>query len=620
MDAAVSAPNFSLVAFERLVVERAHEGAALMALQILESIDTVYGCIQHIDLGAPYDSADDEQRAVIFCTRFAAALTRVLTEGDFGFSDVGFEAFLLQHRWIDLIFSISGFGTSDHLLPMIGRGVGRDLWNLSSQNIIRILPILSMNSQFDLDFDQWWRANPVATATAFLHFLGSRSVFQPRAFALRERLLEWLPARLDDIKLGTISLSKASECYMHCSYAFTPRKHAIKAAIINQMRRQCIEIGCREVSEVPAGSGVRPTIVVIAEHFSSNHSIYRTHSQAVRSLRARFRVVGVLPSQDMDPATASCFDEQLPYPATDFATGVKSLATDILTRAPSVVLHLGVGMRAESIALASLRLAPVQCVSFGHTATTMSPVIDYMILPEDFVGSPDCFSEKLATCPKEAMPFVPVIRRAGGRSHRREDESLVRVAVPASIMKLNPRFLDTLARIAQGSRRPTEFHFFPLAAFGLVHVELARVVRRRLSCAIVHPQLPLEIYVEKLSTCDLFLSPFPYGNMNSIIDAVSVAVPGVCLDGIETHAHIDAAMFARIGLPPELAANSIDGYVAAACRLIDDADWRRDCAKICVACDLDAAFFRGNPNLFCQRIADLVGHPVRHKPARSELQ
>jgi hypothetical protein len=186
------------------------------------------------------------------------------------------------------------------------------------------------------------------------------------------------------------------------------------------------------------------------------------------------------------------------------------------------------------------------------------------------------------------------------------DSSVVRIAVPASIMKLNPRFVEALALIAERSRTPTEFHFFPVAAVGLAHLELVRVIRRTLGRAVVHPELPFETYMDELSACDLFVSPFPYGNMNGIIDAASLALPGVCLDGPESHAHADAAMFARIGLPPDLVADSIDRYVAATCRLIDEAEWRRHCARICIACDLEATFFRGRPELFCSLIADLV--------------
>ncbi len=611
-----AASTFSLAAFERLAAQGAHDRAAAMALQILESIDNAYGQINQVDLGGPDDAADDEQRAEMFCTRFAAAMGLLVTDPDFHFTDAGFEAYLLQHRWIDLIFRISGFVTSDHLLPIAGSGAGGDRWTLSPETILRILPVLSTNTRFDVDLDQWWQANSAAAATAFLHFVGARTLLRPRAFALRERLLEWLPGRLDEVRLGTISLSKAAEPYMHCSYAATPRKHAIKGAIMRQMRRACVDLGCPDATPRPPLPSLdgRPTIVVVAEYFSTTHSVYRTHSQAVRSLKERFRVVGIMPASGIDSTTAACFDEQWPFPVTDFTTGVRAIATAIATLAPASVFHLGVGMRAETIALASLRLAPVQCASFGHTATTMSPAIDYMILPEDFVGARECFSETVATCPKEAMPFVPILDRPDRRPAQ-HDGGLVRIAVPASIMKLNPLFLDVLARIARGSRTAIEFHFFPVAAVGLVHFDLVRTVRRLLPRAIVNPELPFAAYIEKLGTCDVFLSPFPYGNMNGIIDAVTLALPGVCLDGIEAHAHVDAAMFARIGLPPDLIADNLDRYVAAACRLIDDKAWRDHCAAICAACDLDAAFFRGDPDLFCRLVADLVAAPPRGQPS-----
>ncbi len=65
-------------------------------------------------------------------------------------------------------------------------------------------------------------------------------------------------------------------------------------------------------------------------------------------------------------------------------------------------------------------------------------------------------------------------------------------------------------------------------------------------------------------------------------------------------------MFARIGLPPHLVADSIDRYVAATCRLIDEAEWRRHCTRICIACNLDAAFFHGKPELFSELVFGLL--------------
>src|SRR6185436_17422009 len=257
------------------------------------------------------------------------------------------------------------------------------------------------------------------------------------------------------------------------------------------------------------------------------------------------------------------------------------------------------------ISLASLRLAPVQCVSFGHTATTMSRAIDCFVLPEDFVGSEAAFSERVLALPKAAMPMTPRSFTTT-RGQARRTDGTIRIALPGSTMKLNPKLFDAIADIVARALTPTEIHFFPLGAVGLAYVELERVITARIKGARVSPELPHEAYMERLRGCDLFLSPFPYGNMNSILDCFQLGMPGVCLDGPEPHSHADGAFFARIGLPQELVGQTVEDYVAAAVRLIDDAAWRARCSAIVANADLDAAFFAGDAGLFCRAIAALA--------------
>jgi hypothetical protein len=372
---------------------------------------------------------------------------------------------------------------------------------------------------------------------------------------------------------------------------------------MRQMRSACLDHGCREISEKTAPLPERPTIVVVGENFNVGHAVYRTHSRAIVALRERFKLIGVIHPDPAGTPIAAFFDEVLPIKAGEFLPQVKQLADAILERRPAMMLYLGVGMVAQVIALASLRLAPVQCVSFGHTATTMSEVMDYFILPEDFAGAAETLSETVLKLPKKAMPFAPV---PFTRLEKPRPDGTVRVAVPASTMKLNPVLFAALSRIAAQATAPLEFHFFPLAGTGLPYLELAHAVKAQVPKATVFPELPHETYMEQLSKCDLFLNPFPYGNMNGIIDCFRFSLPGVCLDGAETHAHADAAIFGRIGLPSALAANTIDDYVAMAVKLIDDPAWRNSCAKTITAAVLDQAFFKGEAGLFCDAIAGLL--------------
>ena len=572
-----------------------------MLLRILAAIDAHYGRLDGVELGTTTPNDGHGHFELMFSNRMAIAISVLIVDPELEFSSADFARLLLYHDWIDLIFSLSAARTSDHLIPKLAK-IANGRLSFETSNVLRLLATRSMNSAIDVNFDEYLRVS-AGSLLAFLFYTGSAYGFWSRGFEFRERLLEWLPGRLDTLKLGEPSLARLHDIYMHCSYAVTPKKHAIKADLMKLMRRACLESGCPDVSaRLPDAIPDRPTIIVVAEQFFRGHSIYRTHSRAVASLRERFNVVGLFPLSS-NGALDEYFDECIPIPAADFLSCVRRLASEIAKRKPVLIFYLGVGMAPHVIALASMRLAPIQCVSFGHTATTMSEAMDYFVLPDDFAGAPGTFSEKLLTLPKAAMPFVAA---PPGAVTLPPPDGTIRIAVPASIMKLNPRLFRALARIVGDARSRTEIHFFPLLASGLPYYELSRAVQACLPNAVVFPEAPQDLYFERLARCDLFVSPFPYGNMNSIIDAFSLGIPGVCLDGPETHSHADVALFARLGLPETLCAKTIDDYVAATVRLIDDRDWREACRKIVRDADLDAAFFRGDARLFCDAIANLI--------------
>jgi hypothetical protein len=465
----------------------------------------------------------------------------------------------------------------------------------------------SMSSIFEIDFERFWSINRAASAVAFLNYISSRYVFSRRAFEFRERLLEWLPARLANVTLGIVPLSRLPQVYMFCSYALTPKKHAIKRPLMEQVRRACLKAGVVEdMAPAREHRGERVTIVVVGESFHERHANYRCFARSVQSLRGRFNLIGIISPDPIGTPIVNFFDECIAVPTGDFFTSVRTVAATIGARKPALIWYLGVGTMQPVIALAALRLAPIQCASIGVNASTMSPMMDYFILPQDWVASQECFSEKLVPVPQAAMPFVrPTIA-----VQRHDSDDTTRVAMSATLMKFNPPLFDAIARINAAAKANLEFHFFLSPPGVLPHFEFARIVRDRVPRSIVHRYSPYERYMEGLGRCDLFLSPFPHGGMTTVMDMFQLGLPGVCLDGAEPHAHADAAIFARINLPAELTTKSVDEYVAAAIRLIDDKEWRHHCAEIVRSADLDKAFFKGDPSLFCKAIENLIWPPA----------
>ncbi len=601
----------SLEDFEQLVAERKGDDAYRAALSILGRIDRGFGRIDQVVMRPTAEPGDETTRLERFSTRFVASLGQLICDGSITPDRRIFAQILLFHRWIDLMFASSGFRTPDNFLRTLG--VENDgAWSLKGDHILRFLLLFSPRADFNISFERTLKANPHMSAIAFLNFLGTRYCFTERAHDFRERLLEWLPGRLNDVQLGPIVLRNIAEPFMHCSYAQTPRKHEIKADLIAQMRRACLSAGCRDATDPPANADDgKPVVIILTEHFSKGHSVWRTHSRSVKALKEKFHTVGFCSKRAQSPEVEAAFDEFIVYPEAEFFEGVRRTAEMILERHPVMVFHLGVGMADVVIALSSLRLAPVQACSFGHTATTKSPVMDYMILPEDFMGDPKCFTETMVLVPPHAMPYTPVdsvdveaIRKKAAKD--KGDAGVVRVAVAASIMKLNPPFFAALKAAAEAAKNKVEYHFFPLAGVGLAHADLKRCLTTRLPQAVVHTEQPYDKYMAMLARCAFAISPFPYGNMNSIIDAARLGLPGVCLDGPEAHAHADVAYFARLGLPPELSAKTVEGYSAVITRLIDDKAFRDLCRAAASSADLDAGFFTGDESLFRKAVEELV--------------
>jgi HMW1C N-terminal/HMW1 domain 2 len=617
----------SLPSFEKAVRAGDHDQAMHGALAILQAIDANYGRLNRIELGENTANRSDDEIALTFCTRFGSAFGQMLVDPKFTFTALGFEQLVREHRWLDLIYALSGFRSPDYLLPLLAHQAEANSWRFEGNGFLSVLATRSLGSILDIDLNQWWQSNKPATAVSLLNAIGTRYIFTPRAFDFREKVLAWLPDHLDEVKLGNLTLAKVAEYYMHCSYATGAKKHAIKAPIMRQLNRVCRDAGCVELPADAAKTArlrepsQRPKIVVVFEPFFKGHSVYRTHSASVRALRKDFHVIGVGHPGQFDWPSEELFDEFLPIRDTEMFAGIKDLSDDITRCAPDIVYFLGVGMISQVIALASLRLAPVQCVSFGHTATTRSPAIDYFIVPEDFVGSTDCFSEQVLPLPKEAMPFVerPLPDAARARAPESEKDGIVRIAIPAATMKLNPRFFEALRQIAARVRTPVQFIFMPLTAVGLSHLELGRQLRAQVPHSIAFSEAPFDVYAERLAACDLFLCPFPYGNMNSIVDAAGLGLTGVCLDGAEAHAHADVAIFARLGFPAELAARNVDEYVAATARLIDDAEWRAQCRQTARNSDFNRGFYQGDASLFSQAMLALMD-PAAGTPAAADPQ
>ncbi|RKP53401.1 peptide transporter [Pararobbsia silviterrae] len=614
--------KFSINKFEYLCYCRDHEAAGRELLALLTRIDQNYGILMDVDDWAQSEEAFDIMDDHIV-TRLASAITALVTDPAFTFSDEGFKHIALFQRWLAGIFAASAFRNGDHVLRSLG--IDEDARYAVSPRVanMRKFQLFYMpESEVRLDWDALWDYDKVIAASLAMTIMSSRFLATPPAHQKRELILRWLPDRLAEIEsIDALPMGVLHDMYMHCSYADLPGKHDIKKPINALIRRKLASLDLHDVERraAPAAQG-KPVVLVVLEWFSKNHSIYRTHSQTLVAMRERFHLVGMGFERLVDEAGRAVFDEFIVFGNENLWENARFVRETSEARGAQMMYMPSVGMFPITMVLACLRVAPIQLMALGHPATTHGHAMDYVVVEEDYVGDSACFSETLLMLPSDGMPYrAPAAMLELDLPPKKNQNGPVRIVVAATTIKLNPGFLQACVEIANQASVPVEFHFLVGQARGLTFPQVRNWIRRLMGDqAIVYTHQDYTRYMRVIAESDVFLNPFPFGNTNGIVDTVWAGLIGVCRTGREVHEHIDEGMFRRLGFPEWTIARTTQAYIDAALRLIGDADERRALSRMLAGPKaIERLIFAGRPQVLGERMHALWRERVSQEAAQS---
>lgn len=149
--------------------------------------------------------------------------------------------------------------------------------------------------------------------------------------------------------------------------------------------------------------------------------------------------------------------------------------------------------------------------------------------------------------------------------------------------------------------------------YGLPLERMREVIRQALPRAVVHGFHDYADYLARVNRSDLFLSPFPFGNTNGIVDALTLGLPGICKRGPEVFERIDGALFERVGMPSWATAESVEDYIAAAVRMIDAHAERTALRLRLIDTQAVERCFEGRPQAFGESVLRLVRDKQRQR-------
>lgn len=600
---------FSLENFEYLCYSRQQEPAARELVKLLLLIDRNYGNLDGNFALSLSVAIGAEERDAHGLTRITSAISALFSDPTFHVTPGGFGQLINFQRWLSALFAASAFVNCDHILKSLNfLGPGASEFHVTEQNLVKFCILYSPESEIPLDAELLWRQNKKLAAALFTALLSPRFLGSPAAHSKREALLAWLPAHLEEIEtLDLLPLGILHDVYMHCSYADLSARHEIKRPINRLIRKKLDALGLSHITPaLAAGSADKPVMLVLLEWFSGGHSIYRTHSRSLEAARRHFHLVAIAYPGNIDELGRAVFDEVVDFAApNDMIACLHQLHALAGALRPAVFYMPSVGMFPITMFAANQRLAPVQVAALGHPATTHSDRIDYISVEDDFVGDPACFSETLLRLPKDGQPYRPSAIEVSLARPQRLDQPVVNIAVAATTMKLNPKFLLACQKIRASSRKQIRFHFLIGQATGLIYPQVRRLIRRYLPDAEIYAHQPYPDYLAIFSRCDMFISPFPFGNTNGITDAITVGLPGVCKTGPEVFEHIDEGLFRRLGLPDWTIAGTVEGYIAAAVRMADSYPERAALYQQLERPECLNALFEGRPECLGDRLHQL---------------
>lgn len=252
-----------------------------------------------------------------------------------------------------------------------------------------------------------------------------------------------------------------------------------------------------------------------------------------------------------------------------------------------ILIFLDVGLFPAMTQLASLRLAPIQCVTWGHPETTGLANVDYFISNElmEPNDSQNHYSEALIKLPHLGVYHSGFSVPQATKNRQDFHESLEgyhTIYICSQILfKYLPQYDDIFPQIAQAN---------PKAKFIFVarpNPYVGNLFRERLAKKFAQHQLDINdycLFLKELNyedywnlylIADVFLDTISWSGCYTSLEALSCNLPVVTCRGEFMRGHQSVGLLTRINVT-ETIANNVKEYIAISVKLGLDSDFKKE--------------------------------------------
>jgi predicted O-linked N-acetylglucosamine transferase (SPINDLY family) len=404
------------------------------------------------------------------------------------------------------------------------------------------------------------------------------------AHAVRASIDEWLRSRP---AVGITDPAREIEPTWFCLAYHGMDDTALYRRIADFFAASCPDLAFEAPHCRGFGAPAERLKVGFISRYLHDHSVGRTTQGVIPRLsRERFEVYAlfIAPVVD-DPVSRDIRDN------ADFAVVVPNSLREarnvIAALELDILFYQDLGMDPLTYFLAFSRLAPTQCVGWGHPVTCGIPAIDAFISTEGFEppGGELHYNERLIKLAEVATPSYykrpDTDLAVYSKSEAGFEDSATAYFCPQTLFKLHPDFDAVLAAILRADPKGI-LYLLEYKSRGIVERLRARLrrgvpdVAERIRFLARVPGIAH--YYSRLKHADVLLDPLHYAGGNTSLEGFAFGKPIVTLPGSYMRGRHTLGMYRAMEMD-DCIAHSAEHYAGLAVKLGTDAAYRNAVSK-----------------------------------------
>jgi predicted O-linked N-acetylglucosamine transferase (SPINDLY family) len=344
-----------------------------------------------------------------------------------------------------------------------------------------------------------------------------------------------------------------------------------------QREMACIYSAPRNTAPAPGGGQPKIQVGFLSCHLKQ-HTIGHLMRGLIANLSRKDFSVTVLSAGRNHDGTVQ-FIRQHADRYVELPQDLEAARRVIAQQGLDVLFYTDIGMDPTAYSLAFSRLAPVQCVTWGHPSTTGINTIDYFLSSEllESDQAEQHYTETLVRL--KSLPiyyYRPALPSpVKDRAYFGLDTAAHVYACPQSLFKFHPDFDEILGSVLRAD---------PLATIVLIHgrsrhwdellvKRFSRTIPDVLERIRFLPPQPRDDFLSLNAVADVLLDPVHFGGGNTTYEGLALGIPIVTLPSPLLRGRITLALYKQMGMLDCVVTNAAE-YIKLAVKLGTDPDYR----------------------------------------------